>query len=171
MTDYLNKLLISAIDGRRIGEIKDLYLDLQSRQVAAILVGREGLINRKVTLVYRDDIQLYGEDAWLLRRSEDVTETLDEAPGDWLAVGDLRGREVTTDGGTKLGSVGDIEIDSQGNLTAIKLGRVAVQGPLADSRRIPVEALTRLASDANEPVVVDLARAEAHAVPELAELT
>jgi uncharacterized protein YrrD len=161
MVDYMNKPLISVTDGRRVGEIKDLYLDVHGRQVAAVLVGREGLINRKVTVVRRSDIQLYGRDAWLLRTSDDVAETLDEPPGDWLAVGDLRGREVATDGGTKLGAVGDVELDDRGNLAGLTLARVAVQGPLAESRRVPIEAVTRLAVERDEPVIVDLARAEA----------
>jgi sporulation protein YlmC with PRC-barrel domain len=164
MTDYMNKPLISVTNGRRVGEIKDLYLDPQTHQVAAVLIAREGLINRKVTLVYRSAIQVYGEDAWLLNTADDVTETLEEAPADWLQVSELRGREVSTDGGTKLGSVGDVVLDDNGSLAALTLGRVWVQGPLAETRRIPIQALLRI-GERGQSVIVDLSRAETEAMP------
>jgi hypothetical protein len=40
-----NKPIISITDGKKLGEVKDLYLDQDMRQVAAIFLGKEGLIN------------------------------------------------------------------------------------------------------------------------------
>jgi uncharacterized protein YrrD len=42
--DHQNKLLISLTDGKKLGEIKDLYLDGEVNKVVAAFLGTEGLL-------------------------------------------------------------------------------------------------------------------------------
>ncbi len=42
-----NKPLISLTDGKKVGEVKDLYLDETFNKLTGVFVGSEGLLNRK----------------------------------------------------------------------------------------------------------------------------
>src|ERR1041384_4625956 len=99
-----NMWLISVTDGKKIGEIKDLYLDRGATQVAAVFLGREGMLNRKTFILERAAIQLFGIDAWLVTGSDKVTQVDERSIAkDLLSMDELRGREIETDGGSKIG--------------------------------------------------------------------
>ena len=72
--------------------------------------------------------------------------------------GDLRGREIQTEGGTKIGSVGDVIVDEKSKVVGFTLDRLQVQGPLAESRVIARAAITSL-GDKNTPMVASLEQA------------
>jgi sporulation protein YlmC with PRC-barrel domain len=163
---HLNKSLVSITDGRIVGEVKDLCLDREMHQVAAVFLGREGLIKRKTLLLPRAAIHIFGVDVWLVTGSDKVAGP-DEIPDadTFVLVGDLRGREVETEGGTKIGVVDDVIVDPEARVLGFVLGKVHVQGPLAERKTIAREAVTKLGSkDASMQVV--LAQAEALIVPE-----
>ena len=163
--ELLNKPLISITDGRRLGEIKDLYLDADMRQVAAVFLGREGIVNRKTLALARGDVQLLGIDAWLVSGSDKVVEQEDLPAGSTLVlVGDVRGREIESAGGTKVGDVEDVLLDEQGRVLGFALGRVHMQGPLAERRTIAREAITGLGSK-DKPMTTVLEQAESLPLP------
>ena len=56
--DHSGKPIFSITDGKKLGEVKDLYLDREMRQVAAVFLGREGLINRKTLMIARSAVQV-----------------------------------------------------------------------------------------------------------------
>lgn len=168
-----NKPLISVTDGKKVGDLKDLYLDNDLTKVAAVFLGREGLFKPKITIVDRSFIQVYGVDAWLIVGS-DVAAALpegDDAPSLLLA-SDLRGREITTEGGTQIGTVGDILLDSSAQIAGFQLDRIHVKGPLAEKRFILREAMLKPGLKAtsrgvsDEPMVIDLSKAETINLPE-----
>ena len=64
-----NKPLISITDGKKVGDVKDVYLDQDMRQVAAVFLGKEGLISRKTLMLARSAVQVYGIDVWLVSGS------------------------------------------------------------------------------------------------------
>ncbi|TAK13394.1 MAG: hypothetical protein EPO32_05625 [Anaerolineae bacterium] len=156
------KWLISVTNGQKIGDIHDLILDAAVTEVAAVLTGKSGLISRKSSVVLRAAVQVFGQDAWLVS-GPDVIVVLEEQTGlAVLPLADLRGREVQTDGGTKIGTVGDVLLDDHMRVTGILLGKVAIQGPLAESKKILKSAIKDLGS-AKTPMLVDLVQAEAAA--------
>lgn len=163
--EFTNKLLISITDGKKLGEIKGLYLDPDARQVVGIFLGTEGLINRKTLAMAQSAVQVYGIDAWLIAGSDTVT-TLDALPDSatFIAVGDLRGREVHTEGGTKIGVVEDVLLDSGMRVLGFTLGKVFVQGPLADRKAIARDAVTSLGGK-DAPMTATMALAESQAIP------
>jgi sporulation protein YlmC with PRC-barrel domain len=130
--DHSNKLLISITDGKKLGEVKGLYLDRDMRQVAGVFLGTEGFIKRKAQAIARSDVQVYGIDAWLVSGSDKVM-TLADMPdsASFTLVSDLHGREVQTEGGTKLGVVEDVVLDSEARVLGFSLGQVYAEGPLA----------------------------------------
>jgi uncharacterized protein YrrD len=163
--DLSNKPLIAITDGKKLGEIKDLYLDQDMRSVAAVFLGREGLVNRKTLAIARSAVQVFGMDAWLVSGSDVVTEqeNLPES-GTLTLLGELRGREIQSEGGTKVGEIEDVILDDQGRVLGFALGRVYMQGPLSERKSIAREAITNLGSRKN-PMTTVLEKAESLAIP------
>jgi sporulation protein YlmC with PRC-barrel domain len=158
--DLSHKPLISITDGKRLGEIKDLYLDREMRQVAAVFLGREGLINRRTLMIARSAVQVYGVDVWLVSGSDTVLgpEGVPES-GTFLLAGDLRGREIQTDGGTKIAVIDHVILDDEARVLGFGLGKVYSQGPLAERKTLARDAIIDL-GDAKKPMTIDLAQAE-----------
>ncbi len=158
--EFQGKLLISVTDGKNLGEIKDVYLDKDLKEVIAVYLGKTGVISRKKYLIHIDQIRLFGVDAWLVNGSDKVA-TIDEVEGskDFILAEDLRGREIKTDGKTKIGTVGDIVVDSNLNVLGFAFDKVHVKGPLAETRAIAREAITSLGKR-NGSMIATLGQAE-----------
>jgi sporulation protein YlmC with PRC-barrel domain len=163
--EHSNKSIISITDGKKLGEVKDLYLDQEMRQVSAVFLGKEGLINRKTLLIARSAVQVYGVDAWLVSGSDTVIgpEALPDS-GTFTLIGDLRGRELQTEGGTKIGVIDHVILDNEARVLGFGLGKVYSQGPLAERKAIARDAILNLGT-ANEPMTINLAQAETLALP------
>lgn len=163
--DQSGKPIISVTDGKRLGEVKDLYLDQDMREVAAVFLGKEGLINRKTLVIARSAVQVYGIDVWLVSGSDTVVgpEAIPES-GTFILVGDLRGKELQTEGGTKIGVIDHVILDHEGHVLGFGLGKVYSQGPLAQRKAIARDAVINLGA-AKEPMTINLAQAESLTLP------
>jgi sporulation protein YlmC with PRC-barrel domain len=159
-----NKPIISITDGKKLGEVKDLYLDQDMRQVAAIFLGKEGLINRKTLMIARNAVQVYGIDVLLVSGSDTVSgpEAIPES-GTFTLVSDLRGRELQTEGGTKVGVIDHVILDHEARVLGFGLGKVYAQGPLAERKTIARDAILNL-GNMKEPMTINLAQAESGAL-------
>lgn len=131
--DLLDKLVISVSDGRLLGKVKDIYIDVALDEMTGINLGTEGMLRRKAILIPRDDVVVFGVDAVLVKKPEVVTDdqTLDAAR-EWSRLSKLKGREVDTPGGTRLGTIGDVLLDENGLVAGFALSKVFVEGPLAE---------------------------------------
>jgi sporulation protein YlmC with PRC-barrel domain len=87
---------------------------------------------------------------------------MDGIPADkaekWVRRDHLQGKEITTSGGTKVGTVDDIIVDKDMNVVGFHLGRVSVEGPISDSRSIARDAFTDV--EGEDAIIVDLSIAE-----------
>jgi uncharacterized protein YrrD len=163
--DHSNKPLISITDGKKLGEIKGLYLDQDMRQVAGAFLGTEGFINRKAQAIPRSDVQVYGEDVWLVTGPDKVKALADIPDNDsFILASDLHGRDVQTEGGTKLGVIEDVILDGEARVLGFTLGKVYAQGPLAEKKYVVREAVSDL-GDKDKPMTVILAQAESLTIP------
>lgn len=161
----LGKSLISnpvfgRMDGRKLGEVKGLYLDDDLTEVVGIFLGREGLLRPTPRFVERRDIALFGIDALLAESPFTVYEG-DEAPEPpgWLRLDHLQGREVRTPGGTKIGKLGDVVLDEEGRITGFSLVNLSVKGPVAEADAVARAALVAV-EDEQGALTMDLAEAE-----------
>lgn len=147
-------------DGRKLGEVKDVYLDDDLSSVVGIYLGHEGLLRPTPRFVERSDIALFGIDALLAESTFAVYEG-DEAhePPGWLRLDQLRGRQVRTPGGTKIGKVEDVVLDEAARVTGFTLANLSVRGPVAEAdavgRRVLVDP-----EDEEGVMTIDLAEAE-----------
>lgn len=155
-----NKDLISISDGRRLGKVRGLYLDKDATEVAAVYLGRKGLIFRQSLAVDEDHIQMYGIDALLVAGSDIVSDPkyIPDSPT-FLLASDFWGREIETDGGTKIGTVDDIILDQDAKVSGFVLGKISVEGPIAEREAIARAAVTSLGSE-DSPMIVELEKAE-----------
>jgi uncharacterized protein YrrD len=158
--DLIGKPIYSMTDGRLLGSVKDLYLDQDLELLTGIYLGSEGLLKRKALLIARRSIMVFGVDAILAKSSDVVTddEQAEEAEH-WLRREDLQKREIDTPGGTKVGTIGDILLDGEARIIGFSLGKVFVEGPVAESRRIMKGAIEDTGRD-DGTMTVDLTKAE-----------
>ena len=161
-----NKWLITLTDGQRIGEIKDVYLDSSATQVVAVLMGKEGMLSRRSVVLDRSSIQVFGIDVWLVAATGRVSH-LEDLPGSdaFILMGDLRGREIQTDRGAKIGVIGEVVLDRDAKVIGFTLSRVYASGPLQDKKSIVRAAIIAVGSK-DLPVIADLSKAETLTLPE-----
>ncbi|MGD8966128.1 MAG: PRC-barrel domain-containing protein [Anaerolineae bacterium] len=147
-------------DGRKLGQVKDLYLDDDLTSVVGLFLGREGLLRPTPLFAERADVSLFGIDVILATSTATVYEgeKAPEPPG-WLRLDELRGREVQTPGGTKIGRVGDVALDDAARITGFSLTNLSVVGPVAEAAAVAREAVVEVAS-ADNVITIDLALAE-----------
>ncbi len=159
--DTMGNDVISVSDGHRVGKVKDLLLSEDCQTVTGVYLGSEGLFSRQSFLVRREDIVTMGEDAILVKDDEVVQEATDlsEVDGSWLRRDDLQGRSVATIGGTKVGKVGDIVINKDGDVLGFSLSSIYVVGPIANNRAVAIHTVKDVA-DENGRLIVDFERAE-----------
>ena len=129
-------------DGRFLGNVKDLYVNDTLYWLAGVHLGTEGLIKRKSLVIHRDHVVVFGLDAVLTQKADVITDDKEQtAVAGWLRLSDLRGREVDTPGGTKVGTIGDIILGEEAHIQGFTLARVHVEGPVAEQGTIPRDAL------------------------------
>lgn len=166
--NLIDKLVISSNEGRIVGKVKEFYLDKALEAVTAVQLAGEGFFNlsggglfqRKFTLIKHEDITLLGVDAVLVKDADRVIDSDQVTELDtWISRHELRGREVATPGGTKIGTIGDIIFNQAGRLLAFTLSRIFVEGPLANTQTIAREVIVDLGHEEGI-ITIDLAAAE-----------
>lgn len=158
--DFDRKLLISVSDGRNLGEIKGLMLDQSASRAVALFLGKSGILNRKANLIDLKHVQLAGVDAWLTRNSDCVVSQDDYSDFENLILAeDLFGREIVTEGGHKIGTIGDIVLDERLNVLGFSFDKLQIEGPLAKAGAIIRAAVTSL-GDSKTPAIASLEQAE-----------
>lgn len=159
--DIIGNPVIAVSDGRSIGKAKDIYLTTDCQSVAGIYLGTEGLFSRESFLVKSGDVVTIGPDAVLVKNEDVVCEEkfLTEMDEPWLRRDELQGRPVDTPGGTKVGKVGDVVINRDGDVLGFSLNQVYVAGPITENRSVAVHTL-RDAGNEDGRMTIDLERAE-----------
>ncbi|PIE81165.1 MAG: hypothetical protein CSA11_05170 [Chloroflexi bacterium] len=158
--DLTGKPIISITDGRLVGYAKDLYTNIDLYWITGIYTGSEGLIGRKDKLIHRDNVVVFGIDAILVKNAEVETDNKAFAESEnWQRLDRLRGRGVDTPGGTKVGTIGDIIVGEDGQVTGFSLSRVHIEGPVADKGTLPRDAVVDT-GHADGLMTIDLQKVE-----------
>jgi uncharacterized protein YrrD len=159
------RLLISTTDGKNLGEVRGVYLDKNVERGIAAFTGKSGIISRKENLIDLKKVKVFGVDAWLLDGSDVVVSRDEFHLGEDLVLAEtFQGREIKTDGGTRLGTVEDILVDQKFTVIGFSFGKIFVQGPLAESNAIARAAIISL-GDKNTGMVASLEQAEKLVIP------
>lgn len=156
----LKKDVISAREGRKLGTVNDLYLGADLERLAGLYLGTEGLVRRTACMIPQSNVELLGEDVILVDEADAVRDT-GQVPelALWTRGDALRGREVNTAGGTRIGLIDDVILDDEARVVGYTLSQVFVSGPVADKRAIARGAVTDF-GHGGSPLIVDLAQVE-----------
>ena len=79
-----------------------------------------------------------------------VTSKVEELAGSgrWLNVSDqVKGHEVVSSLGTRIGELDDVVVNAKGQLVAYVLGQVFIEGPVAESKRLPADTTQSFGQD------------------------
>lgn len=152
--DLRGKKIVSVTNGEIIGEVVDVLVDPQARRVAALVTSRGNLFRRETQMLANEDISVIGKHVILSNRPDVVRNSEDIAGRDhWIAVSDhLRGNDVVTSDGTRIGRLQDIIVDPHGEIVGYALSNITVEGPIADNKQIPANSIQSFGKDA---VIVD----------------
>lgn len=140
--ELIGKPIYSLTNGRLIGSVKDLYVDPDLQKITGLYVGSEGIFNRRARLIARDQVAVFGIDSVLVVDSNVIVDDKEYPPSqEWLRRENLQGRVMSTAGGTKVASVGDLLLDDDSKVVAFSLSRVHVEGPISNNRIVSRAAI------------------------------
>ena len=77
----------------------------------------------------------------------------------WVRLSKLKGRPIDTPGGTKIGTVGDVIIGEEGNITGLALSKVEVEGPISEKGLVERSTLID-SGNVDGVITIDLTKAE-----------
>jgi sporulation protein YlmC with PRC-barrel domain len=157
MSDLKGKPIVAITNGAIIAKVSDLLVDPVERTVSAIIGAAGGLLSRQTLVIPVAAIHVWGQDVILVHDPDVVIKKEQLACHErCLSVeGQLKGREVVTEAGKRVAVLNDIVVDMDGRLVGYDLGKVLIEGPVAETKRIPVEATHALGPDL---LVVDEAK-------------
>lgn len=142
--------IISTTNGKIIGQVKDLLIDMKDLKIAAAVTSKGGLFDSKIEAIQRKDILVWGEDVILVSVS-DVINDQDNILGfkEWESAADqIKGKDVINTAGDKIAELNDVVIDSSGQIVGYDLSKVFIEGPVEESKRIQVNTTQALGADA-----------------------
>jgi uncharacterized protein YrrD len=141
--------VIGIKSGKMIGEVADIRLDPDTLKVTAAVTSKGTLLKREVELIPADQVQVWGPDAVLVKELDVIVK--EEELGDhddWLSVtDDVQGYEVVSEDGTRIGTLGDLVLNHQGEVMGYEMAEVAAEGRVAVSDWIDVKATRSLGPD------------------------
>jgi uncharacterized protein YrrD len=152
--DLRGKKIVSVTNGEIIGEVVDVLVDPQERHIAALVTSKGNLFRRETQMLQREDISVIGKHVILSNRPDVVRNREDFTGNDqWVAVSDhLRGNDVVTNDGTRVGRLQDIIVNPHGGIIGYALSNIAVSGPIQESKQIPADSIMSFGKDV---VIVD----------------
>lgn len=166
--DLTDKPIITINDGRHVGKVKDIYLDHDLLRMAGIFLGKEGLLRRKEQLIERENVVVFGVDVILIKNVEVITDSKEIDTKNWVRLDDVQGRDIDTPGGTKLGRIGDVIFNTEGEITGFKLSKVLVDGPIAEAGAISRDVLIDN-GNVDGVMTIDLNKAEEQGIKDRLE--
>lgn len=160
--DLNGRSIVNIENGERIGHVSNLLFDPESLRVVG-LVSNRGNMGGLGNLLTRDTetfpasaVEVWGKDVILVHTPERMIEEGSPEREKWVDLtAQLKDRYVVSVDGTRVGQVGDVILDKNGQIVAYSLNQVYVEGPLAESKRIPAGATHSLGKDV---LIVDMSK-------------
>jgi sporulation protein YlmC with PRC-barrel domain len=160
LQDFRGKSIVSIDNGQRIGQVEDIMVDPNSLALSAIITSQGTFLRQEIRGILVEDVQVWGIDAVLVRRS-DVILAKEQLTGfdNFISANDqIRGRDVISTSGERVGELSDLLVSNDGRIQGYELGRV--NAGLADKARdrnnlrLPVSTVASLGKDV---LVVEMA--------------
>jgi len=151
--DIIGKPMITIQHGEMIGKVKDVLIDPDQYEIAALVLPGK-LFSRKTMVLPRHQVHVFGVDAILVKSNEAMPRdnTLENVSSLIAVSKQMKGQEVVTEQGIKIGIIDDVLIDEKGRMVSYALTKVSVAGPVAKTKQIPLSFTRTLGPDV---IIVD----------------
>ena len=141
--------VIGITNGEMIAKVEDLLVDPNTLNAAAAITSKSTLLSRENEAIPAEQVEVWGQDAILAKQPDVIVkeEELDDRDG-WLSASDdICGYDVVGEDGTRIGALGDVVLDSQGQIMGYEMAEVATEGRVAVANWIDVKATRSLGPD------------------------
>jgi uncharacterized protein YrrD len=147
--DLIGKPIVTMNHGEIIGKAKDVLIDPSTYEIAALVLPATKMFSKDTMVVPRPVIHVLGQDVILVKSNEaTVRDNTLRGVASLLAVTkQMKGRQVATEKGTKVGILNDILVDDNGKIVGYDLSKVFIEGPIAKSKRIPFRITRSIGPD------------------------
>lgn len=146
--DLIGRLIVTVTRGEIVGKVKDVLIDPDQWEVAALVLPGK-VFSRDTLIIPRAVVHVFGQDVILVKSNETMPrdDTLDRVASLIAVSGQMKGRQIATERGIKVGVLNDVLVDEAGKVVAYDLAKVFVKGPLAKSKEIPFHATRSVGPD------------------------
>jgi sporulation protein YlmC with PRC-barrel domain len=161
---FKGKSIISISNGQTIGTVNDILIDPNNLKISAIVTSKGSILSREIDAIMAEEIKVWGKDVILVSKP-DIIHKKDEIPDldKWLSVStQIKGREVFSLDGSRVGEINDLVVDMEGNLVSYDLEKIGtsmteamVDSPSAEKKHLPIETTQAMGKDV---LIVDLTK-------------
>ena len=151
--ELIGKPMVTIQHGEMIGKVRDVLIDPDRYEIAALVLPGK-LFSRKTMVLPRHQVHVFGIDVILVKSNEAMPrdDTLENVSSLLAVAKQMKGQEVVTEQGLRIGEVDDVLIDEKGRVVSYALKKISVEGPIAESKRIPLSFTRTLGPDV---IIVD----------------
>ena len=147
--ELIGKPIVTLNRGEIIGKAKDVLIDPSTFEIAALVLPASSMFSKETMVVPRPVIHILGRDVILVKSNEATVrdDTLRGVASLLAVTKQMKGRQIATEKGTKVGILNDILVDDDGKIVGYDLSRVFIKGPIAESKRIPFRVTRSIGPD------------------------
>jgi uncharacterized protein YrrD len=141
--------VIDVNTGEIVAKVDDVQVDPQALEAAVVITSKGSLLSRDIEAVLAEHVEVWGQDAILIKQPDAIVkEEQLEGRDAWLSVSDdIRKFEVVAEDGTRIGTLNDVVINLSGKIMGYEMDEVAIEGQVASTDWIDVEATRSLGPD------------------------
>lgn len=146
--DLIGRLIVTVTRGEIVGKVKDVLIDPERWEVAALVLPSK-VFSKESLIIPRSVVHVFGQDVVLVKSNETMPrdDTLDHVASLIAVSGQMKGRQIATEKGVKVGVLNDVLVDEAGKVVAYDLAKVFVKGSLAKTKEIPFHATRSVGPD------------------------
>jgi len=157
--DLIGRLIVTVTRGEIVGKVKDVLIDPERWEVAALVLPSK-VFSKESLIIPRSVVHVFGQDVVLVKSNETMPrdDSLDHVASLIAVSGQMKGRQIATEKGVRVGTLNDVIVDEAGKVVAYDLTKVFVKGPIAESKEIPFHATRSVGPDLIivDPNAIDL---------------
>ena len=146
--DLIGRLIVTVTRGEIVGKVKDVLIDPDKWEIAALVLPGK-MFSKETLIIPRAVVHVFGQDVILVKSNETMPrdDTLNHVASLIAVSGEMKGRQIATEKGVKVGLLDDVLVDEAGKVVAYDLAKVFVKGSLSKSKEIPFHATRSVGPD------------------------
>jgi uncharacterized protein YrrD len=146
--DLIGRLIVTVTHGEIVGKVKDVLIDPDRFEIAALVLQGK-MLRRESLVIPRSVVHVFGEDVVLVKSNETMPrdDTLQNVASLIAVSGQMKGRQIATEKGVRVGILNDVLVDEAGKVVGYDLSKVFVTGDVAESKQVPFQATRSVGPD------------------------